>query len=143
MTAYFVSNSIPPFKGQASGAAKTSDETKVEQDFLKCFFPDELFEFTARETDRYGFAKHHPPLSDIWEETNISEIKQYFGIRIYMSLVQLPDMKMYWKRDDLFGGFAIADVMSRDRFLKLTRCLHVANNEEVDTTDKLFCCCER
>ena len=50
-----------------------------------------------------------------------------------MSLVQLP-----WKQDELFGGFATADVMSRDRFLKLTRCLHVANNGEVDMTFKLF-----
>ena len=64
----FGSNSIPLFKGHASGAAKILDETKVEQDFPKCFFPDELFEFTARETDRYGFAKYHPSLSDMGEK---------------------------------------------------------------------------
>ena len=73
-------------------------------EFFKCFFPDELFEFVTEESNRYGLLKYHFPLPTRWEETNTSEIRQYFGIRIYMSLVQLPNLKMYWQQDELYGG---------------------------------------
>ena len=55
-----------------------------------------------------------------------------------MGLVQLPTAKVYWKHDELYGGYVVADVMPRDRFLMLDRCLHAANNEEDDRTDNLF-----
>ena len=42
-----------------------------------------------------------------------------------MSVVNLPNMKMYWSEDQFFGNFGIADVMTRGRFDKLCQYFHV------------------
>ena len=60
-----------------------------------------------------------------WKDTMEEEIKAYIGLRLYMSIVDLPEMKMFWNDDAFFGNFAIANVMPRDRFNKLCQYFHV------------------
>ena len=55
----------------------------------------------------------------------MKEILAFIGMRIYMSIVNLPNMKMYWSEDQLFGNFGIANVMRRDRFDKLCQYFQV------------------
>ena len=69
-----MSNDIPSFNGSTPGPTIILNNLAEEVEFFKCFFPDELFEFVTEESNRYGLLKHHPPLSTLWEETNISEI---------------------------------------------------------------------
>ena len=48
-----------------------------------------------------------------------------------MGLVDLPSIHDYWRRDSLFNCPAIADRMTRDRFLEIHRYLHFIDNERV------------
>ena len=62
-----------------------------------------------------------------WKPMASDEIRAYLGIRIYMSVIDLLDIKMYWSGDLFFGGFTIANVMTRDRFEKLQQYFHVSD----------------
>ena len=52
-----------------------------------------------------------------------------------MSIVNLPNMKMYWSEDQFFGSFNIADVMTRGRFHKLCQYFHVNDQTGYDRRD--------
>ena len=70
-----------------------------------------------------------------WKPTTSDEICAYLGIRNYMSVIDLPDLKMYWSGDLFFWGFTIANVMTRDRFEKLQQYFHVADHTGYDRMD--------
>ena len=67
-----------------------------------------------------------------WHRT---EIRAFIGMRIYMSIVNLPNMKMYWSEDQFFGTFGIANVMTRGRFDKLCQYFHVNDQTGYDHRD--------
>ena len=52
-----------------------------------------------------------------------------------MSVIDLPDIKMYWSGNLFNGGFTIANVMTRDRFEKLQQSFHVADSTGYDGMD--------
>jgi hypothetical protein len=54
------------------------------------------------------------------------EIKQVLGILMYMSIVTLPNTKMYWSA--ALRNQMVAGVMTRDRFQYVLSCLHLSDN---------------
>ena len=132
-----INNEIPLFKGHAPGPVVTLDASKIELNYFQSFFPEALFQHVVKETNIDELLKYHLLYPIVEMKKNVDEIKQYFGIWIYMSIVQLPTMKLYWLQDELFEGFAIAELKPRDRYLMLDRGLHAVNKEEDDRTDKL------
>ena len=97
-------------------------------------FPPVIYEILARETNLYARQKIEEAGKEDkrWFETNTEEIKVYIGLRIFMSIVNLPNFKMYWSMDFDFGNFFPAKVMSRERFEKLCQYLHANNRTKND-----------
>uniref|UniRef100_W5MYF4 PiggyBac transposable element-derived protein domain-containing protein n=1 Tax=Lepisosteus oculatus TaxID=7918 RepID=W5MYF4_LEPOC len=58
--------------------------------------------------------------------TNISEIKAFIGIKLFMGVVKMPTMEDYRASDTIYDK--IADVMPIKRFKCLSRMLHFQNN---------------
>jgi hypothetical protein len=54
------------------------------------------------------------------------EIKQVMGILMYMSIVTLPNTKMFWSAS--LRNNMVAGVMTRDRFEYILSCLHLSDN---------------
>ena len=55
------------------------------------------------------------------------EVSQCLGILMYMSIVSLPNIRLYWRaslRNDM-----VANVMSRDRFEQIVSSLHLSDND--------------
>ena len=106
------------------GPTVTLDADKVELDFFALMFSLDLCVWIAAETNPYAeqlqWQKGRRDME--WKPTTSDEICAYLGIRIYMSVIDLPDIKMYWSGDLFFGGFTIANIMTRDRFEKLLSC---------------------
>ena len=48
-----------------------------------------------------------------------------------MSINSLPSLKDYWKRDPTFHYAPIADRITRDRFLEISRYLHFVDNDNL------------
>nr|XP_033332812.1 piggyBac transposable element-derived protein 4-like isoform X2 [Megalopta genalis] len=110
---------------------------KIE-DFYGLFVTDEMFERISEQTNIYAAqasttSKHLQQ----WVPTNKDEMKQMFGLILWMGLVKLPSMYLYWSQDPLFIQTFPQRVMSRDRFEILMSTLHFANNTEDGAFDRL------
>lgn len=62
-----------------------------------------------------------------WSPVTVEDVQAYLGIRVYMSILALPNIDMYWSTDPVFGNLFTQKVMKRDRFDKMTQYLHVAD----------------
>ena len=65
----------------------------------------------------------------------MDQICVFIGIRIYMSVVDLPDIKMYWSKDYLFGKFPIANIPTCDRFEKISQYFHANDHTQYNRND--------
>jgi hypothetical protein len=127
------------------GPTATLEKSKKELDFVYLIFPENLIERLTVETNRYAeqaqLKKGHDDKN--WSPVTIPEMKAFIGIRVYMSVVHLPTMKMYWSEDELYGNFPLAKIMPRNRYDKICQYLHAVNNadqlpKDNPNHDKLF-----
>ena len=104
---------------------------KNELDFLDLFFPLQIFEILAVQTNLYAFQKSQGAQDLLWTETSSAELRTYFGIPMFMAIVNMPDMKMYWSNDIVFGGSPISNIMPRNRFEKLSQFIHANDRSKM------------
>jgi hypothetical protein len=78
------------------------------------------------------------------ESLRLEEFRAYLGICLYMGIKKLPSTRLYWSRDEpLLHCHVISQLMTRDRYEHITRCLHVASappsitDKDSPTYDKL------
>ena len=55
-----------------------------------------------------------------------------------MGIVQLPRLCLYCSKDPMYRNELIVRLMTRNRFDLLSKCLHFCNNDDIDSTKKLF-----
>ena len=132
----FVDHHVKQFEG-IPGPTKVLDQSKTAQDFFHLMWPKALYQYIADETNKYVKFKRHPPLlpDTNWDDVTADEIKVYLGLRVYMSIVNLPTTKMYWLQNPLFGSFTASDVMTRNRFDKITEYIHVNDRSTMPAKD--------
>ena len=132
---------IPPFT-EETGPTVELGSGKKELDFFHELFTKDLYEKLAEETNRYAEQlQEERGVDNSWKPTNADEIQTFIGMRIYMSVVDLPELSIHWCEEKYFGNFGIADVMPRLRFEKLSQYLHAndrtAYNRGDTNRDKL------
>ncbi|XP_045446632.1 piggyBac transposable element-derived protein 4-like [Melitaea cinxia] len=110
-----------------------SNESKAI-DFLSLFLDDEFLTYIVRETNKHAIDVLTKPgvtlksrITD-WKDTNVAEIKVFFGIILHMGIIRLNRLTDYWKTDRLFNIPIFRQYMSRNRFLLLFRCLHFSSS---------------
>ena len=134
-TETFTRTNLPEYL-EIPGPKVILDRTKTELDFFNLLLPLNLCAWIANETNRYATQCQAVKGPDQrWYETDSSEIRAFIGIRVYMSVIDLPDIKMYWSEDCLFGGLPIANVMSRSRFEKISQYFHIADRTGYNHND--------
>ena len=63
-----------------------------------------------------------------WEPITLSELMVFIAIILYMGMKCQPNLKSYWyKRGSIFHCEKISNLITRARFVLLTKCLHVTN----------------
>ena len=62
-----------------------------------------------------------------WRDVTVEEMKAFVGVILNMGVVQLPDIKDYWRQDETINLPFFRSVFSRDRFLQIFRLLHVGD----------------
>ena len=63
-----------------------------------------------------------------WENVNAEDIWAYMGFMILMGINHLPALADYWKLDPTYRYSPIADRITRDRFIEISRYLHFTDN---------------
>jgi len=96
---------IPQFT-ESVGPTTILDAGENELDFLFLLFPHSLFRDISDQTNLYADQLQHKLQREDrqWKRTTLTEIMAFIGIRIYMSILQLPSMDMYWSTDYMFGN---------------------------------------
>ena len=119
---------VQPFTGDEPGPTTPATELDTPWTLVKRFFPEELLQHIAEETNRYADSKIAVTPDNKWSPVTANDIRTYIGIRTYMSIVSLPTFDMYWSQDFMFGHHFISKVMIRDRFDKIQQYFHVTDN---------------
>lgn len=76
-----------------------------------------------------------------WKDMTIDELLTFLGIYLHTGNIKINRLQDYWKKDPLFRVQAIADSMSRNRFLLILRALHFSRNpgpQEERPADRLY-----
>ena len=133
---------IPPFN-EETGPTQELGETSKEIDFFHLLFEKNIYGRLAEETNRYAQQiQTERGIDKSWQPTTPDEIQTFIGMRVYMSVVDLPELRMYWSEDKFFGNFGISEVMPRLRFEKLSQYFHANDragyNRQDPNRDKLY-----
>ncbi|XP_045765134.1 piggyBac transposable element-derived protein 4-like [Maniola jurtina] len=113
-------------------------------DFYSLFVTDDILQQIVNHTNCYAIAKitnmpEATPSARIrkWHPTNLTEMKQFFGLILFMGLVKLVKLADYWSKDKITGHPFSRTVMSRNRFELLLQMLHFSDNDDHNKEDRL------
>ena len=103
--------------------------------YFEMFWKHDLNVLLAEQTNIYSVQKTSSSLN-----TTAEEIEQLIGIKIYMSIIDFLNFRMYWANKTRYP--IIADIISRNRYQNIREFLHVSDNLEKEKpeniNDKLF-----
>jgi len=99
-------------------------------DFFNYFVTEELLKLISEETIRYHFQLRPQKL---WSVT-LTDIQGFIGAGMLMSIIRLPQSRMYWRPEFLVAE--IANAFTVKKFEDIKRFLHFADNT-VQSQDKL------
>ena len=83
------------------------------QNFLNDFILENILLFT----NNYLIKKNKKEILKV-------ELRNFFYILIYMSIVKYSNIKDYWSKNQLFNNQIISKLMSREKFLLILRNIH-------------------
>ena len=66
-----------------------------------------------------------------WTHVTVEELQAYMGFMILMGIVHLPSIYDYWRKDEIYHYTPVPSRITRDRFFKLHRYLHFADNSSL------------
>jgi hypothetical protein len=113
---------------------------------FELFWPFNLLRKIVIETNRYatesldahGSTRGGPK----WETLTVPGLKAFLAIHMYMSMKRQPNYKSYWEKEGIFFHCPIiSNIMTRERFIQLQRCLHITNPntyEHIPKGDPLY-----
>lgn len=92
------------------------------------FFSADLIQLMVTESNRYAEEVMGKEKFALWTKITADELRAFLGFSILMGINQLPEIKDYWKVSEYFHYSPIADRIPRDRFLEISRYLHLVDN---------------
>ena len=91
--------------------------------YFKIFWSDDIINLLVEQTNLYSVQQTGSSIN-----TNKSEMEQFIGIQMLMSIVSLPAYYMYWAVDTKYSP--IADIMSINRYKKMRQYIHCNDNSK-------------
>lgn len=110
---------------------------------LNLFLTNEIIDLIVVETNRNAeqfLSKNQLTKSSRfvkWVPTEAKEIKKFFGLLIWMGLVQMPTLEDYWSQNIRYKTNVAQKTMSRNRFQSILRFLHFSDDEKAPNNDKI------
>ena len=123
-----------PVRTNLSPEFDTSIATPL--DYFQLFFPDEVFQTICDNTNKFKQFRVQQKrittpdfVEKFWEDTNVPEMKAYFGLAVIFGLLNQPRYRNFWSKDPFLGNQGVQRVFSLKRYSKLSEYLHVSNRE--------------
>ncbi len=125
----FSPRTISPFIGKSGPQFRrgTLSAEPNPLEYFQLYFTDAVWQLFVSKTNQNDIFKK----TKKWKETNVPEMKAFFGLVLAMGILWLPKMRDYWRKSNkLIHTPAFSEVMTRDRFFELYRYLHVSDDRE-------------
>uniref|UniRef100_A0A6Q2ZH78 PiggyBac transposable element-derived protein domain-containing protein n=1 Tax=Esox lucius TaxID=8010 RepID=A0A6Q2ZH78_ESOLU len=100
------------------------DEIPSPKWYFDQFMDKSVFKHISHQSNLYAVMKNGPEL-----KTTPSEIEQFIGLHILMTVVRRPSYRMYWQTATRYGP--IATVMGRKQFDNMRTYIHMNDNTNV------------
>lgn len=102
---------------------------KTPLQYFKQLFKTELVDLIVDESNLYAVQKQpNKPL-----QLTASELEQFIGTVIWMSLIKLSNARKYWSTR--YNIAAVSEIMSRKRWEDIKSCMHFHDNTTDDAQD--------
>ncbi|XP_046682067.1 piggyBac transposable element-derived protein 3-like [Homalodisca vitripennis] len=105
------------------------DRTPTE--FFELFYDDQLIDLIVQELKNYAMFKGHHTFN-----VTSHEIRVFTGILLLSEYCSVARNRLYWDTGADTHHPGVAAAMSRTRFEEILRYFHVADNNNLDVTDK-------
>ncbi|CAK9832798.1 PiggyBac transposable element-derived protein 4 [Anthophora retusa] len=110
-------------------------------ELYKLFATDSILQLMVEETNKYsiqcGFSANRRKHELSWEPITISQMKVFIAILLIMGIIQMSDIRLYWYEKKMCGNERIKNVMKRNSFLAILKCIHFCDNTTSETEDPL------
>ena len=102
-------------------------------EFFELFFDENLFELMVCESNCYALFRNYDD-----PKISVIEMKCFNGTFILSGYNISPGKQYFWEQGSDMRNVAVYNVMRRNRFDTIIRCLHFADNTMIDTHDKFY-----
>ena len=105
-------------------------------EYFQLFFSDDVFERICNNTNKFKkFRVEQKKITSpdykeqFWYDTNVNEMRAYFGLAVLFGLLNQPRYRNYWSKDPFLGNPSVQRVFSLKRYSKISEYLHVSDRE--------------
>ncbi|XP_046392163.1 piggyBac transposable element-derived protein 3-like [Ischnura elegans] len=102
-------------------------------DSFRVFFSEDFVLHIVEQTNMYANLRGNHGFSVASEE-----IYAFLGILLFSGYHFLPRKRLFWNTDDDCNVTIVRETMRRNRFDDILRYLHLADNTNLDTSDRLY-----
>lgn len=100
--------------------------------YFRHFFDNDLLELIVQQSNLFHFQQRFRHLN-----LDRKELEQFLGTVLYMSVIQLPRLRLYWSSECRVAQ--VADIMGRNRWEEIKQSLHFSDNSNMTgNKDKLY-----
>ena len=111
------------------GVDHTLPVNATPYNYFCLLLPETFWTDVALQTNVYAEQRQQNKGQDkTWKETTAVEMKLFIFIQFMFGIHRMLETAMYWSSDPLLWVSAIADVMSKGRFRKLSQYFHLNDN---------------
>ena len=83
------------------------------------FFDVEVFQVLCENTNKNAARNLEKGRKFLWSEIFPEEMKKFIGMFLYMSVLRLPKMSDFWRKETIFNVSVPATIMPRDCFMAI------------------------
>lgn len=97
------------------------------------YYDDRMKNLIMSESIRYARQKNN-----LQFELDEADLDVFVGVLLLSGYHSLPREKLYWNRDEDVRIPFVSSHMSRNRFMEIKKFIHLADNDAVIPTDKMY-----
>lgn len=121
---------------EIGGLKVNISEQCTAKDIFELLFDDDLFEkicewINLRALSVIGNVIPKHSTMNKWKPTNSHEFRNFLALCMLMGNIKMPSIKCYWSRNPLYTHPIFGNIMSRNRFEQILRCLCFTKKDDI------------